>query len=579
MAKAKNPRSTSPRRDPTTAYAKAVRSGRTVAGPHVRDACKRHLLDLEEGPKRGLVWDKAAANRAIEFFPDVLRLAGGEFEGKRYELLGWQAFIVGSLFGWKGPDGFRRFRVAYVESGKGSGKSPLAAGIGIYGLMADGEPRAEIYAAATKKDQAMVLFRDAVAMVDQSPELQRRVLKSGVGSNVWNIAYPQAMSFFRPISSDDGQSGPRPHMGLLDEIHEHKNGDVVEVLRAGTKGRRQALILMITNSGVGQKSFCRERHDYGAKVSAGLAQDDSFFAYICALDEKEDPFKDRKCWIKANPSLGVTIPAKYLEEQVREAQGMPSKEATVRRLNFCQWVEAHNPWIDADAWFEAEEYVDLEDMRGRRCWAGLDLSSTQDLTALALVFEPTAEDPLWRLKSYFWLPAEGLSEKSDRDHVPYTVWRDAGHLETTEGRAINKLAVARRLAEIGAICDLQEVGYDRWRIEDFKQQLDQEGITLPLVPFGQGFKDMSPALDEFERLLISKAVRHDGNPVMTMCAANAVVVKDPAGNRKVSKEKATGRIDGIVAAIMAAGRALAGGGEDAPSFWDTSNATPEEVRA
>lgn len=566
MPKETKPRNTSARRDEVSAYAKAVAAGRVVAGPHVRNACARHLRDLVEGPKRGLKWDVVAARRAIEFFPDVLRLAGGGFEGLPYNLLPWQKFIVGSLFGWKSSDGYRRFRVGYVESAKGSGKSPLAAGIGIYGLMADGEARAEIYAAATKKDQAMVLFRDAVAMVDQSPELGARVLKSGVGDRVWNIAYPQSMGFFRPISADDGQSGPRPHIGLCDEIHEHRNGDVVEMLRAGTKGRRQALIFMITNSGVGQKSYCRERHDYGVKVCAGQVEDDSFFAYICALDEKEDPFKDRKCWPKANPSLGVTIQPKYLEEQIREARGMPSKEATVRRLNFCQWVEAHDPWISPHTWFACEDPFELEAMEGRRCWAGLDLSSTTDLTALVLMFEPSDDDPLWRLKPYFWLPSDGLSEKVDKDRVPYDAWAAAGYLNTTEGRAINKLAIVQKLAEIASRFDLQEVGFDRWRIEDLKALLSQEGLDLPLVPFGQGFKDMSPALDELERLLIGKGVAHDGNPVMTMCAANAVVVKDPAGNRKVSKEKATGRVDGIVAAIMAVGKALSGGVPEASIY-------------
>ncbi len=509
----------------------------------------------------------------------MLRLAGGEFEGEPYTLLPWQQFIVGSLFGWKGADGFRRFRTAYVEGGKGCGKSPLAAGIGIYGLMSDGEARAEIYAAATKKDQAMVLFRDAVAMVDQSPELGRRVLKSGVGERVWNISYPQSMSFFRPISADDSQSGPRPHIGLCDEVHEHRDGAVVEMMRAGTKGRRQALIFMITNSGVGQKSFCRERHDYGAKVCAGQVEDDSSFFYICALDEHEDPFKDPTCWIKANPSLGVTIQKKYLEEQIREARGMPSKESTVRRLNFCQWVEAHDPWIGADTWFDCESKFDIDDLRGRRCWGGLDLSSTTDLTSLVLLFEPVEADPFWRLYPHFWLPADGLQAKADKDRVPYVVWRDAGWLETTEGRAINKLAIARKLAEIGEQFDLQDVAYDRWRIEDFKAQLDQEGIELTLSSFGQGFKDMSPALDEFERLLISKAVRHNANPVMTMCVANAVVVKDPAGNRKVSKEKATGRVDGVIAAIMAAGRAVGGNGTDEKSFWETDNADTQAAHA
>ena len=210
MAKHKNPSTTS--RDPVTRYARGVVTGKIVAGPHVRDACRRHLRDLEDGPARGLFFDREAVARAIGFFRDVLVLNGGEYEGVPYEPLGWQSFILGSLFGWNGPDGYRRFRVAYIETGKGSGKSPLAAGIGLYGMMADGEARAEVYAAATKKDQAMILFRDAVAMVDQSPQLTRRIHKSGVGANAWNLAYLQQGSFFRPISADDGQSGPRPHI-------------------------------------------------------------------------------------------------------------------------------------------------------------------------------------------------------------------------------------------------------------------------------------------------------------------------------------------------------------------------------
>ena len=551
-------------RDPVTRYARGVVAGKIVAGPHVRDACRRHLRDLEDGPARGFFFDREAVARAIGFFRDVLVLNGGEYEGTPYEPLGWQSFILGSVFGWKGPDGYRRFRSAYVETGKGSGKSPLAAGIGLYGLMADGEARAEVYAAATKKDQAMILFRDAVAMRDLSPDLALRLVKSGVGENAWNLAYHQTGSFFRPISADDGQSGPRPHIALLDEVHEHRTGQVVEMLRAGTKSRRQALMFMITNSGVSKTSVCWEYHDYGAKVAAGQIEDDSFFSYICALDEGDEPFKDEDCWHKANPSLHDGLPGvKYLREQVREARGMPGKESIVRRLNFCQWVEAEAPWIGSDVWFSAQDKdFDPNGLLGRRCWGGLDLSSTQDLTALALLFEPSDADPQWRLVVHFWLPNDGLHDKADRDRVPYIVWRDAGYLHTTPGRAIDLLYVATQAAEIASLYDLQSIGYDRWQIEGFKQLLGREGISLPLEPFGQGFKDMSPALNEFERLLISGHLRHGGNPVMTWCAANAVTVSDPAGNRKVSKEKATGRIDGIVAAIMAAGGAAVGHEED-----------------
>lgn len=522
----------------------------------MRAACQRHLNDLEEGSIRGLFFDKEAADRAIGFFGDVLRLNGGEFEGVPYDLLPWQAFIVGSLFGWKGADGFRRFRVAYVETGKGSGKSPLAAGIALYGMVADGEPRAEVYAAATKKDQAMILFRDAVAMVDQSPALRGRITKSGTGLNVWSLAYLQNGSFFRPISADDGQSGPRPHISLLDEVHEHRNGYVVEMLKAGQKGRRQPLMLMITNSGTDRQSVCWGYHEYGANVCAGMQDDDSFFAYICALDEGDDPLQDERCWIKANPSLGVTIHERYLRDQVTQALGMPGKESIVRRLNFCQWVEAETPWIGSSAWLSAAEHVDPDLLYGRRCYGGLDLSATQDLTSLVLVFEPTEADPVWRQLEWFWLPNDGLHEKAAQDRVPYIAWRDSGVLQTTPGRAINKLAVVHKCAELVAQYDVQAIGYDRWDFEYFSMLMEQEGIRLPLKPFGQGFKDMAPAVNEFERRLLDGALRHSGNPVMTWNAANAVVVADPAGNRKVTKQKATGRVDGIVAAIMATGMSM-----------------------
>ncbi len=556
--------------DPATAYAVSVVRGEVVAGPHVRDACRRHLDDLAKGAERGLVWDVEAVARVVGFYRDVLCLNGGDYEGAPFELLGWQAFVVGSLFGWKRESGYRRFRVAYIETGKGSGKSPLAAGVGLYGLVADNEARAEIYAAATKKDQAMILFRDAVAMVDLSPALSARIVKSGSPGKEWNLAYYEKSSFFRPISADDGQSGPRPHIGLIDEVHEHKSPLVVEMVRAGTKSRNQALIFMITNSGFDKNSVCWEYHDLGAKVAAGQVMDDSFFAFICGLDDGDDPLYDESCWPKANPSLEAGIPGmQYLREQVAQAREMPSKESIVKRLNFCIWTEASSPFISGQVWRAANEPVADELLLGRRCYGGLDLSSTQDLTAFVLVFEPTAEDPVWRMKPWFWIPEARLVEKERLDKVPYSAWQSAGHLETLPGWAISKTAVAQRVIEITAAYDLQSIGYDRWRIEDFLQMLEDAGESLPVEPFGQGYKDMAPALDEFEIRLLGGRLKHDGNPVMTWCAANAVVSEDPAGNRKVDKKKATGRVDGIVAAIMATGRS--GKDEDGDNLDDWLN--------
>lgn len=559
--------------DRATDYARAVLAGTIVAGPHVRAAAQRHLNDLQHAPARGLTWSLPHASEAIAFFEEVLRLNGGQFEGQPFLLQPWQAFIVGSLFGWLRGD-VRRFRMAYVETGKGSGKSPLAAGIGMLGLTADGEARAEIYAAATKKDQAMVLFRDAVAMYQQSPELESRLSSAGRGENIWNLAYHATASWFRPISADDGQSGPRPHIALIDEVHEHRTNTVIEMMRAGTKSRRQALIFMITNSGAAVESPCGAYHDYACKVAAGVKQDDAFFGYVCGLDETDDPMQDETCWAKANPSLQfANLPGlQYLREQVTQARGMPAKESIVRRLNFCQWTGSINPWLSHAVWMPARGHYSAEDLRGRRAWAGLDLSSTTDLTAFVLLVEPDAATPgdPWRLLSYCWLPEEDLARRADRDRVDYLAWRDAGHLETTPGRAVSKRHVLQRVAAICAAFDVQNIAYDRWRIQDFRQLAQDEGVELPpLVEFGQGYKDMSPALDSFETALLNATLQHDGHPVLTWCASNAVVDADPAGNRKLTKARATGRIDLIVAAVMAhAGKASATEDEAGPGCYD-----------
>ncbi|PIT43397.1 terminase [Snodgrassella alvi] len=542
--------------DSATQYAQNVVSGKLIAGPDIRNACKRHLDDLEQGHKRGLFFDSEQAEKYIRFFCKVLKLNGGDYEGKPFIPLPWQCFIISSLFGWKTTDGARRFNQAYIETGKGSGKSPLAAGIGLAGMIVDDEPRAEIYAAATKKDQAMILFRDAVAMVEQSPELAKRISTSGGKGKEWNLAYLKKNSFFRPISSDDGQSGPRPHIGLIDELHEHKTNIVFEMLKAGTKSRKNPLILAITNSGADKHSPCWEYHEYGVKVASGEIIDDSFFSYICSLDEGDDPLEDESCWCKSNPSLQESdLPGmKYLRGQIIGARGMPSKESIVRRLNFCEWVGALNPWISIDVWKEQKLDFDWRTLRGRRAWGGLDLSSTTDLTGLVFVVEPIEEGEPWLIVPFAWVPDENIADKEKKDGVPYSQWKTLGFLETTPGAAVSKLMVAQKLSALCDFFDVQCVAYDRWRIVDFVQSANDSGVTLPeMVAFGQGFKDMTPAIEKFETMLLNHEIVHPGHPVLNWCAGNAVAVSDDAGNRKLSKEKATGRMDLIIATVMAVG--------------------------
>lgn len=586
----RSPGSSDSEPDRATAYAVGVVDGSIIAGPHVRAACTRHLKDLEEGPGRGLDWRPAVAARLFRYFRSVLRLAGGEHEGNPFHLQPWQAFVVGSLFGWHGADGYRRFRQAFIETAKGSGKSPLAAGIGMYMLHADQEPRAEVYAAATKKDQAQVLFRDAVAMVQQSPRLKDHLTTSG-GNPIWNLAHLESGSFFRPISSDDGQSGPRPHCALLDEIHEHKNSVVVDMLRAGTKGRRQALLFGITNSGTDRQSICFTLHEYGTKVAAGQLEDDSFFAYICAMDEGEDPLTDApdpelgypRSWAKANPSIGVTFPPKYLEEQVREARGMPAKESVVRRLNFCEWVDAVNPWIDGDLWRACERESVAAPEAEEAVYLALDLGEKRDLAAAAHLVK--GADGLLRGKLRFWTPKDTMEERERMDRVPYSAWVRAGHVNAVPGRSMDFSYIVAGLADW--LIAAKALAFDQWHIDNFLRALDNAGIAawiwdppdrvtgsgLKLVRHGQGWGGGAVELDArgqplpkktlwmpksigvLEDAVVSGRLEVERNPCLTWNSASAVIERDAAGNGKFEKRKSTGRIDGLVALCQAVGLA------------------------
>ena len=586
-----------PKTDSTTEYARAVIEGARPAGPHVRGACKRHLADLDHAAGRGFHWDLGEATRKQSFFPDVLRLGGGEFEGRPFHLLDWQAFIVGSVFGWRDSAGTRRFRQAYVETGKGSGKSPLAGGIGLACLVADNEPRAEVYAAASKRDQALILFRDAVGMVKMSPALKRRLGFSGGPGKEYNIDYLQTSSRFGVVASEDGQSGPRPHCALLDEIHEHKDNLMVEMMRAGTKGRRQALIFMITNSGADRTGVCWQYHEYAAKVCAGSIPDDSFFAYVCALDEGDDPFKDEACWAKSNPSLGHTFGERYLREQVTQARGMPSKEAIVRRLNFCEWTDAEAPWVDRDLWEAAETDFDPEDdlHRSLPCSLGLDLSAKRDLTSLAAAWE--LPDGTVDVAAYFWTPGDTMDERARIDSAPYRVWRDAGHLFAPPGRIIDKGHVAAFAAGFCARHNVQGLAYDNAQADDFLTACDDQGFQVwiddrkrdeggfPIGPdgaglrmmrHGQGFAGyasattlwMSRSIGGLEERIIAGRIRILRSPVLRWCSSSAVLQSDPAGNRKWDKRKSTGRIDGMIAVSQAVGLADWRAPAARPSIWD-----------
>lgn len=529
----------------------------------------------------------------VRFFGVVLRLSGGSEDPRPFNLLPWQCFVEGSIDGWIHHETQRRrFRTAFIETGKGSGKSPQAAGRGLKMLMADSpvERRAEVYSAAVDREQASILFRDAVAMARLSPSILSRVKFSGGTGRETNIAYPGTQSFFRPISSEStgrGKSGYRPHCVLLDEIHEHPTNAMVEFMRAGVKGREQPLIYMITNSGVDRTSVCFEYHQYGAEVAAGQRVDHEFFAYICALDEGENPFTDRplkklgypKSWAKTNPSLGVTFQPEYLRGQVTAALGMPSKESIVRRLNFCEWVDAADPWIDGDLWrsceVEPEAFPGDNELEHWPCVLALDLSNKRDLTALAAIWTDPAGKRWARV--WFWSPADTLGEREISDRAPYRAWVTGGHLEAVPGRSIDYRHVAQVVGELVTRYEVAALAFDQWWIDKFLEALDDLGIAawiwegegkpagdgLRLVRHSQGFAGgasttslwMPRSIDALSDDILHETIGIRVNPVLRWNSASAVIEQDATGNRKWEKRKSTGRIDGIVALAMAAGAA------------------------
>lgn len=588
--RAPKPRTSEPAADSASAYARDVVAGRIVAGPHVRNACRRHLDDLKQGKARGLTWDLAAAQKALGFFRDVLRLNGGQFEGRPFALHPSQQFVVGSLFGWKRSDGSRRFRRAYIEIAKGNGKSPLLAGIGMWCLLADGEDRAEVYAAASKKEQAMVLFRDAVAMFQQSPALAARLTPSG-GNPVWNLADLKSGSFFRPISSDDGQSGPRPSCALVDEVHEHRNGTLLEMLERGFKWRRQPMLVMATNSGTDRQSVCWQEHQHAVRVAAGTrepdeaftyvgeALDDEAFAFVCALDPGDDPLEDPACWVKANPLLGVTVQPDYLAGVVRQAKAIPGKLNNILRLHFCQWTESDTAWMSRPALEGClAEFEPESEHAGEPVFVGVDLSATQDLTAMGFVVPtgfvdmPREDGTMARMPTFdawveAWTPGDTLAERALRDNAPYDLWVTDGWLNAAPGRMVRFDFVAARLAELVGVFEIRALAYDSYGFrKHFAPEMDALGVALPEVEHPQGGKKkgaqsglwMPGSKLALEQLILERRIRLRRSPVLISAMMSAGIESDPFGNAWFSKRRAVNRIDALIALAMAVGAATAG---------------------
>lgn len=553
---------------PVDQYIQGVLSGEVVACKWVKLAVERHLRDLECGPQRGLYFDEDAAQHILDFFR-FLKHSKGEWAGQIVGLELWQQFFLWVLFGWKREDGTRRFRTAYQEVARKNGKTTIAAGVGLYLFDADEEPGAEIYTAATKRDQARIAHSEATRMVKASPSLRKRIRTFKDNLNILDSA-----AKFEPLGQDaDSLDGLNVHGAIVDEVHAHKNRELWDILDTATGSRRQPLMFAITTAGFDRHSLCWQLHEYLEKVLTGVLEDDTFFGIIYTLDqevkdsegntlEEGDDWQDERCWVKANPNLGVSKKLDDMQRKAHMAKEMPTALNNFLRKELNVWTQSETKWLPVESWKKCAAMVDTDGLRGRICYGGLDLSSNTDVTAFVLVFPPEQADEPYQIVCRFWIPQDSMRERSRRDRVPYDVWVRQGFINATPGNVIDYDFIVADIDELAQRYDIGEIAFDRWGATKMYQTLEDARMTM--VQFGQGFASMSPPMKELEKLILSNGIAHGGNPVLTWMADNLVARTDPAGNIKPDKEKSTEKIDGMVALIMGLDRAI----RHAPSVYE-----------
>lgn len=541
-------------RDRVETYLADVEHRRIPACELIRCAVERHRRDLAQGAARGLSFDWAAAEAACVFI-EHLRHSRGEWAGQPFVLAGWQLFIVASLFGWKRRDGTRRFRTAYVEVPRKNGKSQLAAAIGLKLAFADSEPGAEVYSAATKRDQALIVHGEAQRMVKATPELARRVTVLR-----HNLSRPDLAQKFEPLGADeDTLDGLHVHGAIIDELHAHRTRGIWDVILTATSARRQPLTIAITTAGQDptDASVCWEQHVYAEQLLRGVIEDDTYFAFIAALEQADlGRWHDESLWYAVNPNLGVSKKIDYLREQAKQAARIPSKLTTFLRLELNVWSQETPRWIDLGLWDEqAGAPIDERSLVGRRAVAGLDLSSVSDLSAFVLLFpEP---DGRLTILPRLWCPEAKLQDdERNRYREQYRAWARDGWIRVTPGNAIDYEAIEAQIAQDAQTFQIESIAIDRLYQGYMLAMRLQEQHGLQVAACGMGFLSMAGPCAEFERRLLARQLHHGGHPVLRWMASNVVVREDPAGNKKPDKASSQGKIDGIVALLLALDRLM-----------------------
>ena len=508
-------------------------------------------------------YDKSTADYAVAFIENLCHTKG-TWAGKPFELIDWQEQIIRDLFGTLKPNGYRQFNTAYIEIPKKQGKSELAAAVALLLTCGDGEERAEVYGCAADRQQAAIVFDVAADMVRMCPALSKRVK---ILASQKRLIYTPTNSFYQVLSAEAySKHGFNIHGVVFDELHTQPNRKLFDVMTKGSgDARMQPLYFLITTAGTDTHSICYETHQKAKDIIEGRKIDPTFYPVIYGADESDD-WTDPKVWKKANPSLDITVGIDKVKAACESAKQNPGEENAFRQLRLNQWVKQAVRWMPMEKWDKCAFAVDEDELEGRVCYGGLDLSSTTDITAFVLVFPPLDEEDKYVILPYFWIPEDNLTLRVNRDHVPYDVWERQGYLQTSEGNVVHYGFIEQFIERLGERFNIREIAFDRWGAVQMVQNLEGMGFTV--VPFGQGFKDMSPPTKELMKLVLEQKIAHGGHPVLRWNMDNIYIRTDPAGNIKADKEKSTEKIDGAVATIMALDRAIRCGNDHGASVYD-----------
>lgn len=499
----------------------------------------------------GAWFDQAAVDKVVKALK-ALRHTKGQWAGHSFELEAWQLeYLVAPVFGWKHPDGSRIIRTVWFEVPRKNGKSTISSGLALVLLCADGEMGAEVYAAAGSREQAKIVFGEARKMALATP-----ALRNGLEILTNALVAPKTGSVLRALSRmAEAAHGLNVHGGIVDEVHVHKSRHLIDAIETGTGARSQPLIIFVTTANDGDETtIYAEKHNYAVQLAKGVVHDPTFYGAIWAAEDTDDPFAE-STWRKANPGLGTTVSLEYVRKEAARAKSIPAYFPSFCRLTLNRRIRAENRAMSIADWDASAGLVVPERLEGRVCYGGLDLSSTQDITAFELVFPN--DDGTYEVLSHFWTPGETLAERERRDQAPYQHWVDQGVMTATPGAVIDTRQVARDIIRMGERFDIREIAYDRWGASETRLNLEDAGLAV--VDMGQGYASMSAPTKGLLDLVVSRKLRHGGHPVLRWMADNLVVRTDPSGNMKPDKEKSRQKIDGMSALIMALDRAMRNG--------------------